>query len=409
MSTKTEIILEKPQKRLGVKGLIIFIVLMDTFIPLSTDMYLPAMPTMGQHMAASDSIVKLSVTGFFLFYAIGMLVWGPLSDKYGRRKPLLCGLALYTTASFSCMISWNIYMLLFSRVFQGIGAASVTAISMAMIKDCFSGKTRETILALVQTFSSFGPILAPIAGSWLLLITDWRGIFLVLMLFGIIGLVLTFLYEDSLSVQDRLQGSVFQSFGHLRLVMSNKTFMWIVLIYSVTMIPLYAYLNMSSYIYVNFFDCTEQVYSYYFAACALFSMAGPYLYIKLLSTVNKNKLTYTGFAFCLAAGIGMITIGKTAPYWFCLTMFIFYLATNILRPFSTNLILEQQKNDVGTASSVMNMCFNLFGCFGMLLASLPFSNLVVAIGMMVILASLAAILGWWGLRRSSCTVLGIQD
>ena len=138
-------------------------------------------------------------------------------------------------------------------------------------------------------------------------------------------------------------------------------------------------------------------------------MAGPYLYIKLMSTVNKNKLTYTGFAFCLAAGIGMITIGKTAPYWFCLTMFIFYLATNILRPFSTNLILEQQENDVGTASSVMNMCFNLFGCFGMLLASLPFGNLAVAIGVMVILASCAAILGWWGLRRSNCTVLGIRD
>ena len=399
MSNKTEILLETSQKWLGAKGLIVFIVLMDMFIPLSTDMYLPAMPTMGQHLVASDAVVKLSVTGFFLFYAIGMLIWGPLSDKYGRRRPLLCGLALYTAASFCCMISWHIYMLLLCRILQGIGAASVTAISMAMVKDCFSGQTRETVLALVQTFSSFGPIFAPIVGSWLLLITDWRGIFFILLLFGIIGLILTLLYEESLAETERLQGSFFQSFGQLGVVLRNKTFVWIVLIYSVIMVPLYAYLNLSSYIYVNFFGCSEQIYSYYFSACALLSMAGPYLYIRFLSTANKNSLTYICFGLCVAAGIGIATIGTTAPYRFCLMMFLYYIATNLLRPFSTNLILEQQKNDIGSASSVMNMSFNLFGCFGMLLASFPFSNTVVAIGITVTVSCMIAIIGWWGLTQ----------
>lgn len=402
----TAIYLEKPQKHLGIRGTLLFVILMDMFIPLSTDLYLPAMPTMGEHLTASDSIVKLSVTFFFLFYAVGMLIWGPLSDKYGRRKPLFAGFLLYCIASFLCMISWNIQLFIFSRILQGISAASVTAISMAMVKDCFSGKTRETVLAIVQTFAGFGPIFAPVLGSWLLLITDWRGIFFVLLSFGVIGLILTILYEESLAEQERLQSGVLKSFGQVGVVLRNKSFVWIVSIYSIMQIPFYAYINMSSYIYVNHFGCSEQIYSYYYAICALLSMAGPYVYIRFLEQKNKNTLTYSSFLFCVLAGIGLITIGTKAPYGFCFMMFIYYLFNNILRPFSTNLILEQQKKDVGTASSVMNMSYNLFGCLGMLLASFSFSNMIIAIGIMVTLVSLVAIISWWTLMRSNYIVHG---
>ena len=395
------IVLEKPQKKLGMAGMVLFIGLMDMFIPLSTDMYLPALPTMGAHLNTSDSLVNISVTGFFFAYAIGMLLWGPLSDKYGRKKPLLFGFLLYTFASFLCMISWNITMLIGSRIFQGIGAASVTAISMAMVKDCFSGKTRETVLAVVQTFSGFGPIFAPIIGSWLLLITDWRGIFLLLLLFGIVGILFTLLYQESLAEEERLTGSVFQTFGQLGVMLHNRSFIGIVLIYSIIWVPFYAYLTMSSYIYVNQFGCTEQTYSYYYAVCALLSMAGPYLYIRFLQKCNKNILTYFCFGVSALSGVGAITIGTTAPYYFCFMIFLYYLTTNALRPFSTNLILEQQKNDIGTASSIMNMSFNLFGCIGMLFASFPFRNMAVAIGVMIMIASIIAIVGWCVLVKTT--------
>lgn len=406
---KTKIVLERPQKKLQLYGMILFIILMDMFIPLSTDMYLPALPTMSQHLTTTSAVVNLSITGFFFSYAIGMLIWGPLSDKFGRKKPLFAGFLLYTIASFLCMISWQIGMLIFCRILQGIGAASVTSISMAIVKDCFAGKTRETVLALVQTLSGFGPILAPVIGSWLLLITNWRGIFFVLLLFGILGLAFTAMFEESLLPKEQLQGSVFQSFGQIKVVMNNPSFVWIVLIYSIILVPFFAYLTMSSYIYIDYFFCTEQAYSYYHAACALFAMAGPYIYIRFMQQWNKNFLTYFCLIICVLSGIGTMTIGATRPYWFCFMIFIFYLATNFLRPYSTNLILEQQKNDIGTASSVMNMSFNLFGCIGMLLASVPYSNMVVAVGIMIIIGSAAAIIGWWGLVRSKVTIRGFYD
>lgn len=402
------ICLEKPQRRLGLKGLIFFIVLMDMFIPLSTDMYLPALPTMGAHLQASDAVVKLSITFFFLFYAAGMLIWGPLSDKYGRKKPLLCGYLLYCVASFLCMISWQINMLIFSRILQGIGAASVTAISMAMVKDCFSGKTREVVLALVQTFSGFGPILAPVIGGWLLLVTDWRGIFFVLFFFGVIGLFLTWLFEESLEPEERLQGSAFQSLGQIFVAMKNKTFMWIIFIYGVLNIPFFMYITLSSYIYINYFSCSEQMYSYYYAICALLSMAGPFLYIRFFQESNKSALFYGCLGVSLLGGIGVMTLGQLQPYLFCLMLFLFYMFTNILRPYFTNLTLEQER-DVGTASSVMNMCYNLFGSLGMLISSLPFSNMVTAIGFMIAFTSVISIAAWWRLMHSGWSIRGFYD
>ena len=399
--------LEKSQNKLGLKGVIAFIILMDAFIPLSNDLYLPAMPTMGEHLGTTDALVQLTITVFFFSYAIGMLIWGPLSDKYGRKKPLAVGFLLYCAASLVCMLAWDIYVLLIARLLQGIGAASATAISFAMVKDCFSGKTRETVLALVQTISGFGPILAPVVGSWILLVADWREMFLLLLVFGLIGLVLTLLYEETLPKEERLSGSAFESFKEIGVVIQNKSFLWIVLIYSVILIPFYSYINMSSYIFVDFFGCSEQMYSYYYAAVALLAMIGPYLYIRFMGNADKNVLTYVCFGVCVLAGVGIVVVGQQSPLVFSVMMFLFYIATNILRPFSTNLILEQQKQDIGTASSVMNMSFNLFGCLGMLLASAPFDNRVLAIGVMLAVCSLAGVIGWWTLVRSGIKVRGL--
>lgn len=373
-------------------------------------MYLPAMPTMNGHLAgATDALVKSSVTVFFLFYAFGMLIWGPLSDKYGRKKPMLVGFLIYCLATLLCAVSLNIYIFLLGRILQGIGAACVTAVSFAMINDCFVGKTRETILAIAQTLSGFGPVIAPVVGSWILLITSWRGTFVALLIFGVIGTLLTLMYEETVSEEERFKGSVFSTFGQLKVVTKNKAFTQIVLIYSILMMPLYAYLNLSSYIYVNQFGCTEQVYSYYHAFAALLSMVGPGIYIKFFAASNKNKLTYVSFGLCAAAGIVMMILGTASPALFCGLVFVFYMMTNIMRPYSTNLILSQNPGDVGSSSSVMNMSYNLMAVVGMLIATFSFKNMVGALGVILFVCSAVAILGWVRLIRSGEKIALLND
>lgn len=397
--------LHRPQNKLGLVGMIIFIVLMDMCIPLSTDMYLPAMPTMTGHLlGATDALVKSTVTVFFLFYALGMLLWGPLSDKYGRKKPMMISFVTYCAATLLCAVSVTIWGLLLGRIMQGIGAAGITAISFAMINDCFIGKTRETVLAIAQTLSGFAPVLAPIVGSWLLTFTGWRGTFWVLLSFGVIGLGLTAMYQETVQENERFVGSVIGSLGQLGVVIKNRAFTWIVLIYAVILMPMYAYINLSSYIYVKQFGCTEQVYSYYHALSGLLSMIGPTMYIKFFVNSNKNALTYVCFGSCLLAGLVMMLFGTASPMLLCFLVFIYYIMTNILRPYATNLILSQNPRDVGSSSSVMNMSFNMMAVVGMLLATFSFENMVGALGVITFASSLVAIVGWWLLVRSGLKI-----
>ena len=183
------------QKYLGKAGLVLFITLMNMFIPLSTDLYLPALPSMSEILDAPTALTNLTLVAFFFFYAVGTLFWGPMSDKYGRKKILTVGAVLYTAASMLCALAPDVYVLIGARVAQGIGAGAITAVSMALIKDCYSGKTRESILAVVQTVAGLAPMLAPVVGAFLLKFTDWRGSFWLLTVAGLACLVLSILYQ----------------------------------------------------------------------------------------------------------------------------------------------------------------------------------------------------------------------
>lgn len=130
------------QKYLGAKGLIVLIAVMNMFVPLSIDLYLPALPTIGTEFAATPLMVNLTLVSFFFFFAVGILLFGPVSDKYGRRKILLLGIVLYTLASGLCAFAGSIYSLIAYRIVQALGAGGMVAVSMAVVKDAFYGTTK---------------------------------------------------------------------------------------------------------------------------------------------------------------------------------------------------------------------------------------------------------------------------
>ena len=404
MDTKQNI---AKQKFLGMKGLVLFITLMNMFIPLSTDLYLPALPTMSTYFHVSSALTNLTLVSFFFFYAVGTLFWGPMSGKYGRKKILLIGTIFYVFASAACAASLNVYMLIAARIVQGIGAGAITAVSMALIKDCFSGKQRETILAIVQSVAGLAPMIAPVLGAILLQFTDWRGSFIVLTVVGLLCLLLAFLYQETLSDEERYEGTVLGSLGRLVAVGKNIGFLVPCIIFSLYNLAFMGYIAMSSYIYVDVFGLSEQLYSYFFAANAALSMIGPMLYVRFMTGFDKKKFALTCFALYAVCGIFIVVLGGNAPFLFWLGFAPFSLAGTITRPFGTNIMLDQQSGDTGSASSLINGVATVLGSIGMMCAAM-WGNIVAGLGIMICLTGIVSILGWLLLMRSSVPCRGVK-
>ena len=140
-------------------------------------MYLPALDQMEKLFDISVTMMNLSLVLFFLFFGLSTLIFGPLSDKYGRKPILFTGISLYFVSSILCGFSDNIYELITFRILQAIGGGAPVSVSLAIIKDLYEGRKREKILAIATSLNALGPILAPIIGSSILLVFDWPAIF----------------------------------------------------------------------------------------------------------------------------------------------------------------------------------------------------------------------------------------
>ena len=395
------------QKYLKKSGLMFFITIMNMFIPLSTDLYLPALPTMSTVLGVSAALTNLTLVSFFFFFAVGTLLWGPISDKYGRKPVLLAGTGLYTISSLFCALAGNVYVLIIARIVEGFGAGAIIAVSMALIKDCFSGKQRESMLAIVQSVGGLAPMIAPVLGGILLQFTSWRGSFWVLTGAGALCFVLSALYQETLIDEERYEGTIAGSLGRLLIVSKNMGFSLPCLIFSLYNFAFMAYIAMSSYIYVDKFGLSEQVYSYFFAANAALSIVGPMLYVKFFTKANKRKFAYACFISYVVFGAFLLFLGNLSPFLFWLGFAPFSLMGTISRPFSTGLLLDQQKGDTGSASSLINGIATIFGSCGMVMASM-WGDIIFGLGFMILATGVLSILGWAALMRSKVPCVGVK-
>lgn len=396
------------QTYLGDRGLIVFIAIMNMFAPLSTDMYLPALPKMSQYFKSSATIANMTLSAFFLFYALGILLWGPLSDKFGRKPILLLGSSIYIIGSISCALSTSIYFMIAARIVQAIGAGGITSVSVAIIKDCYSGKKREVTLAITQTISGLAPMIAPVIGALILKFFNWRGTFFVLAAISAMNLVLAFLYQETLHEDERYEGTLIGALGRLFSVAKNKSFILPAFILSLNSLPFMGYLALSSFIYVDYFGLSAQTYSYFFAANALISILGPTIYVKFLSNLNKKWIPYICFSSAFISGGFVITIGRLSPFVFWGSFLIMSLVGATMRPFSTNTLLEQNKGAAGSASSLINTLFTVMGSIGMSIASLPWGNFVTRLGILIAVFSFISLASWHLFVKSDIPCIGVK-
>ncbi len=380
------------QRYLGSSGLIVLLALLSAFVPLSTDLYLPALPTMSKSLQAPADQINLTLTVFFVIFSAGMLIWGPLSDRYGRKPILLIGLSAYVLASALCSVTASVTALIAFRALQALGGSAAGAVASAIVKDTFSGRKRESVLAIVQSMTMISPAVAPMFGAALLSVTSWRGVFWTLTGIGAIALLCAVLLEETL--QTRNTGALLATYGRLGNVLRNRGFTALLLLFSLGGVSGLAFVTASTYIYQDGFHLSSQVYSYYFGLNAVCLILGPMLYMRLSRRFHPETIIRACFLATLVSGVLVVSLGNLAPYVFALGILPSSIAGSLIRPPSTNLMLEQQSGDTGSMVSVIGCVNLLMGALGMVLISLPWDNTIVALGVMTILTSATSLLAW---------------
>ncbi len=379
--------------------MVIFIAFMNMFVPLSTDLYLPALPEMSGYFSVSQSLVSLTLTLFFVFYAISMILLGPLSDKYGRRPILLFGTSVYTLASVLCAMAPNIYVLIGARIVEAIGSGAIITVSTALVKDIFSGSKMKKILAVTQALGVIAPIVAPVIGGFLLTFTAWHGAFVLLSVLGAINFILACLLTETLLPQSRYQGTMIHSLSLLLEVAHRKDFMLLLLVFACFSTPFMAYINLSSFIYVEHFGLSAQTYSHFYAINASFSILGPFLYLKLSRRLSKFRLTYICFALAVFSAIAMLAVGRDGAVVFLMCYVPYTLANSFTRSHSMNWLLSITDNNAGTASSVIKFMQTMFGSFGMMAAALPWPDYIHGLNVIMIFAVILSFVLWQLVQR----------
>ena len=397
-----------PQPRLGVIGLLVLLVVASLITPLSLDMYTPAVPHMTDHFNTNASTVNLTLVGYYLFFSVGLLIFGPISDKHGRRPILIGGMAVYTVGSALCAMATSIWALIAFRVVEALGAGAVSAVSTAVVKDAFCAERREAVLSVVQVMFVIGPVLAPVVGAFIVRVADWRVTFLVLAAVGALCFVLTVLFKETLPENERYQGSVLGSLCNLGVVAKNKGFTSFLLIVGTLNLPFMAYIAVASYVYIDFFGLDEMGYSLYFAIAALLTALGPFIWLVAQKFMNARRFTNIILTIAGLSGVAMLCMGQISPTLFCVTFLIFAVMQACVRPYSTNILLSQQDDDTGAASSLINFLHTALGSLGMVIAVLPWTNYVEGVGVSIVVSMIVAGLGWFALLRSNAPLKGVK-
>jgi len=237
--------------------------------PFAVDMYLPALPSIGNSLGASLHAVQLSLMSFILMMSLTQLLYGPLSDIVGRKPPLYFGMTLFGLASIGCALAPNIAVLIGLRALQGVGAGAGVVIPRAVVRDLHTGADAVRLMSLLMLVFSVSPILAPVSGSLVVLVAGWRGIFCVIAAAAALGLLLTASQlKETRPASERLQSSWSSALSAYGRLLADRNFIGLVLIGAFGMSGFFIYLANSSFVIINHYGLSPTLYSFFFASNA---------------------------------------------------------------------------------------------------------------------------------------------
>jgi len=332
---------------------------LTAFAPLAIDMYLPALPLIGERLGATPTQVQFTLASFFIGLALGQAIFGPLSDRFGRKPPLFFGLALFLGASVGCALSTEVEWLIALRFVQAFGAAAGMVVARAMVRDLFPPREVAGVFSTLMLVLGVAPILAPMLGSQVLLWADWPAIFWFLGGFGLLCLALAALrlQESHRPPADaRLHlGSILANYGRL---FAHRDFLGYALTGSLAIGGMFAYIAGSPFVVIDLYGLSATDYGWIFGTNAVGLIGASQVNRLLLRRLTSDRVLLATTAVLAAVGLALaaLALGGWGGLWPLLAALFLYASTiGLILPNSSALALLTQSRNVGAAAALMGV------------------------------------------------------
>jgi len=324
--------------------------------PATIDMYLPALPTLGDDLSATPAQVQLTLTGTLVGLGLGQLVLGPVSDAVGRRLPVLVGTAVHVVASLLCIVAPNIAVLGGLRLLQGLSAAAASVVATAVVRDLYSGNAAAVVLSRLMLVLGVAPVLAPTVGGELLRHTDWRGVFGALAVLGALLLLMAArALPETLPPSRRRTGGVVGTVRAYRGLLRDRSYVGLVLVAGTAMAALFAYVSGSAFVLQEQYGLDEQQFGLVFGAGAVFLIGATQLNVRLLDHTGPAQVLTGGLVAGVLASAALLAIAVTggglvpllAALWAVLA------SVGLVMPNAPALALSRHAEAAGTAAALL--------------------------------------------------------
>jgi MFS transporter, DHA1 family, multidrug resistance protein len=343
-----------PLPRQGVLALVLGA--LTAFGPLSIDMYLPGLPLIQRELRTSAAATELTLSTFFAGLALAQLAYGPLSDRFGRKRPVYAGLLIYALASLGCALAPGIGVLIICRFLQAVGGAAGMVVARAVVRDLHGGREAARLMSLLMLVMGAAPILAPILGSWLVGSAGWRAIFWLLTALGLSALALVALLLPETAPRTVAQ-PVHGSFAarYLRLLREGP-FMAFTLAGGLASAGMFAYIAGSPFVLMDLHHVSPRGYSLIFGSNAVGLILASQVNRAVLARFTPARVLGTMLTVICLAGLALVAVALTpgAPLWALLVpLFVFVASIGFTGPNAVALALEQQAHQAGLASALL--------------------------------------------------------
>lgn len=366
------------------------------FASISTDVYLPAMPAMARSLGASNGMIEYSITGYLVGFAFGQLLWGPISDRHGRRAPIAIGIVLFLFGSAGCALAGSAQAIVAWRLLQALGAAAGVVIARAMVRDLFVGPQAARVLSTLMVVMAVAPLVGPIVGGQVAAMAGWRAIFWLQVSIGLFNLAALYTLPETLPVAQRHDGRLLDVLGHYARLVREPRLMAYAAAGGFFYVGMFAYVAGTPFAYITYHHVPPQLYGLLFGVGIVGIMGSNAINARLVARHDSDTLLLWGTTLAAVAGVG----SAVAAYWdlgglwgLFFTLFLFVASTGFIVANSIAGALSDYPEQAGAVSALVGAFQYGSGVFGSGLVGLFADGTPRPLGFIMALAGVGACVG----------------